>query len=48
MYNDGYLRTSSAAYDMENEDKYVHLTNNCLQVYSDEYGKHEPGNTLSF
>jgi hypothetical protein len=31
MYKDGYLRTSSADYDMENEDNYVHLTNNCLQ-----------------
>jgi hypothetical protein len=26
----------------------VHLTNNCLQKYGDNYGKHEDGNTLGF
>ena len=26
----------------------MHLTNNCLQVFGENYGKHEDGNTLSF
>lgn len=26
----------------------MHLTNNCLQKFGDNYGKHEEGNTLSF
>ncbi len=30
MYKEGYLRTSSFGYDMDNENNYVHLTNNCL------------------
>ena len=30
MYEDGYLRTSSDDYDLNNGNNYVHLTNNCL------------------
>jgi len=48
MFKHGYLRTSSFDYDMENENNYVHLTNNCLQQQGNNYGVHEEGNTLSF
>eukprot|EP00743_Colponemidia_sp_Colp-15_P004635 GILK01004995.1.p1 GENE.GILK01004995.1~~GILK01004995.1.p1 ORF type:complete len:998 (+),score=200.20 GILK01004995.1:113-2995(+) len=48
MYEQGYLRTSSDVYDTESKDNYVHLTNNCLQKYGDNYGRWEEGNTLSF
>jgi len=48
MYNEGYLRTSSDDYELQNDNNYVHLTNNCLQQHGDNYGKHEDGNTVSF
>jgi Tubulin-tyrosine ligase family len=48
MYKKGYLRTSSDDYSLSNENNYVHLTNNCLQKYGDNYGKHEDGNTVGF
>jgi hypothetical protein len=48
MYKEGYLRTSSHSYDLNNENLYVHLTNNCLQQHGDKYGEFEDGNTLSF
>ena len=49
FYRQGYLRTSSADYDINNmHDNFVHLTNNCLQKFGDNYGKHEDGNTLSY
>ena len=46
LYNKAYLRTSSDSYDLKTSKNYVHLTNNCLQKYGDNYGKHEDGNTL--
>jgi len=42
------MRTSSDDYSLSNKNNYVHLTNNCLQKYGDNYGKHEDGNTLGF
>ena len=48
FYKDGYLRTASTVYDMSDDNNYTHLTNNCLQCYGKDYGKHEDGNTLSF
>ena len=29
-------------------NKYVHLTNDAVQQYADEYGKYEPGNKVSY
>lgn len=49
FYKEGYLRTSSSEYKLDDNNQYVHLTNQCLQVKnSEEYGQHEEGNTLSF
>lgn len=47
-YRHGYLRTSSSEYDTQATDNYIHLTNNCLQKYGENYGMYEKGNTLSF
>ncbi len=48
MYKEGYLRTSSDDYSLNNGNNYVHLTNNCLQKYGTNYGVHEEGNTVGF
>ncbi len=48
FYKSGYIRTSSDEYTLDAKETYVHLTNNCLQQWGDNYGKHEEGNTLSF
>ena len=49
FYKEGYLRTSSAEYSVNNvENRYVHLTNDAVQKYSSNYGKHEAGNKLSY
>ena len=47
-YKHGYLRTSSNEYDTQATDNFIHLTNNCLQKFGENYGVHEKGNTLSF
>lgn len=48
-YKEGYIRTSSFEYTLDNlSENYVHLTNNCLQKHGNMYGKHEEGNTLPF
>lgn len=47
-YKHGYLRTSSSEYDPHATDNYIHLTNNCLQKFGENYGIHEKGNTLEF
>jgi len=48
--DEGYIRTSSFEYTTnDTKDAMIHLTNNCLQMKdSDNYGKHEQGNTVSF
>lgn len=48
FYQRGYIRTSSDDYSLKNMNNYIHLTNNCLQKFGDNYSKHEDGNTLSF
>ena len=48
---EGYLRTSSEIYSVEENDidnKFVHLTNDAVQKYSDKYGQAEQGNKLSY
>ncbi|CAI2377303.1 unnamed protein product [Moneuplotes crassus] len=49
FYQDGYLRTASKEYNPDNlEDKFVHLTNDAIQKKSEDYGKYESSNKLSF
>lgn len=40
------MRTCSLDYDVNAKDNKIHLTNNCYQQKTEEYGRHEPGNTL--
>ena len=47
-YNDGYIRTSCYDYHLEDQNAYVHLTNDAIQINCDKYGKYEDGNKLSF
>jgi len=49
-FKEGYLRFSSEAFSLDDaqiEDKYVHLTNNAIQKYGKNYGKHENGNIVT-
>jgi hypothetical protein len=49
FYNDGYIRTSCKEYNTNNlNNKFIHLTNDAIQKRSDDYGKFENGNKLSF
>jgi hypothetical protein len=48
FYNDGYIRTSSFEYNLDERLNFVHLTNHCLQQLNEKYGMFEDGNTLSF
>jgi hypothetical protein len=41
VYKQGYVRTSSSEYDLKNENNFVHLTNQCLQVKDESYGTFE-------
>jgi hypothetical protein len=51
LFRQGYVRTSSFAFTL-GEDKIgdlsVHLTNNAVQKYNQDYCKYEKGNQLSF
>jgi len=49
FYEDGYLRTSSKEFSLDDiTDKFIHLTNDAIQKKGQEYGKFENGNKLSF
>ncbi|CAI2376878.1 unnamed protein product [Moneuplotes crassus] len=48
FYEKGYVRLSSEEYDLDNQNNYVHLTNNCLQQHGEKYGVHEEGNTIGY
>ena len=46
-YREGYIRTSSSEYSLKSEDvenRFIHLTNNAVQKYSNAYGTYEEGN----
>ena len=49
FYKEGYIRTSSFEYDIDDlSDRDVHLTNDAVQQDCREYGKYEQGNKVSF
>jgi tubulin polyglutamylase TTLL1/tubulin monoglycylase TTLL3/8 len=49
FFEDGYIRTSSKEFKLnDTSNKYVHLTNDAIQKASNDYGKYENGNKLSF
>ena len=48
-YKEGYLRTSSKEFSLKDvENRLIHLTNDAVQKFSDDYGKFESGNKLSY
>ncbi len=48
FYEDAYIRTSCKEFDIEDvHNKYIHLTNDAVQKFSQDYGKYENGNKLS-
>lgn len=48
MYRDCYFRTSSKQFDLTNlHSRFIHLTNDAIQVNSEDYGRFESGNKLS-
>jgi tubulin monoglycylase TTLL3/8 len=47
-YKEGYLRTSSKEFNLTSTSRFVHLTNDAVQINNEDYGKHEPANKLSF
>lgn len=49
FYTDGYIRTSSKEFSLLNlQNKFVHLTNDAVQKKSEDYGKYENGNKISY
>ena len=47
-YQDGYVRTSSAFFSLDDIDPYIHLTNDAVQKHADSYSCFEEGNKLSY
>ena len=47
-YQEGYLRTSSKDYSVDDLSKSVHLTNEAIQIRYNSFGKHEAGNKVSY
>lgn len=48
LYKPCYLRTSSDEYSLTKMNKFIHLTNNCFQMHSQNYENHEKGNQLPY
>jgi hypothetical protein len=51
FFKEGYLRLSGYPFTLKKEDlgnSFVHLTNNAIQKNSDQYGRYEEGNQMSF
>jgi len=48
-YEEGYIRTSCKEFTLANlSNRMIHLTNDAVQKKSEDYGKFEPGNKLSY
>jgi tubulin--tyrosine ligase len=49
FYEDGYVRTSCKEFTLENlGNRFIHLTNDAVQKKSEDYGKFENGNKMSY
>lgn len=49
FYEDGYIRTSCKEFSLDNlSNRFVHLTNDAVQKKSEDYGKFENGNKMSY
>lgn len=49
QYDEGYIRTSSYEFDVNNlADRSIHLTNDAIQKKCPNYGKFDPGNKMSY
>ena len=48
FYPEGYIRTSSKEFSTKSFNRFIHLTNDAVQKNSEEYGKFEPGNKISY
>ena len=47
LYREGVLRTSSVPYSLDDlGDRFVHLSNHCIQTQSDSYGEYEATNEM--
>jgi hypothetical protein len=48
FYEDGYIRTSSYEFNINNlSDKFIHLTNDAIQRHGEDFGKFENMNKMS-
>ena len=48
-FPEGYIRTSSSQFSLKKgTNLYIHLTNDAIQKNSEEYGKYEKGNKISY
>lgn len=47
-FTEGYLRTASKQFSLVVTNKFVHLTNDAVQKHSEDYGKFENGNKMSY
>ena len=51
FYKIGYIRTASKEYTLAHNqlhNKFIHLVNDAVQKYSEDYGKYETANKLSY
>lgn len=49
FYKEGYIRTASKEFSVnKTHDKFIHLTNDAVQKKSEDYGKYELGNKMSY
>ena len=48
-YDEGYIRTNSKEFTLNNlQNRMIHLTNDAVQKWSEDYGRYESCNKLSF
>ena len=48
IFKEGHLKATSSLFSLENKNFFVHLTNYSVQKYSNDFGKKEIGNEISF